>query len=190
MRLLLSTTFLCALCDAFIPRGIDKQRVTTIITPITFIPRSVDQNFLDGFLHHLAVRTPYVVYDPPLITLFAKKKKGNSNAAALEALDALEEKFDLNEPLSKKDQKQLLKNQKKNVAKVDAQHEEGGAINSNNKQMSKKEKMLAKALALEALDAESNSSSTNGDDDKPRLSKKELKALKKKEEKMAAKAKK
>jgi len=117
MRLLLSATFLCALCNAFIPRGIDNQRATTISSPIPSIPRSVDHNFFDGFLHHLAVRTPYAVYDPPIITLFAKKKKGNANAAALDALDALEEQFDLNEPLSKKDQKQLLKNQKKNVKK-------------------------------------------------------------------------
>merc|ERR1719253_234239 len=56
--------------------------------------------------------------------------------------------------------------------------------------MSKKEKMLAKALALDSLDAEPSESSMSGNDQNPQLSKKELKALKKKEEKMAAKGKK
>ena len=59
-----------------------------------------------------------------LTTLFAKKKKGNANAnakvAALEALEALEGKVDLDEPISKKEQKNLEKQKNKNATKKNA----------------------------------------------------------------------
>jgi len=108
--------------------------------------------------------------------LFAKKKKGGNNAklAALEALEALEQ-FDapddgavavadlMDESMSKKEEMELKKKQKK----------------------AEKEAKLMKALAMDDLD---NASNGNNDvSDQPKLSKKELKALKKKEEKMAAK---
>lgn len=48
--------------------------------------------------------------------------------------------------------------------------------------------MLMKALALELEDDAANQNRNEVSDDQPKLSKKELKALKKKEEKMAAKA--
>jgi ABC-type dipeptide/oligopeptide/nickel transport system ATPase subunit len=190
MRLFLSATLFCALCaDAFVPRGNNNNNpraatITTTYTPITtFIaPRSP------------AIRTTNnaVNNDPSLVTLFAKKQKGNNaKAAALDALDTLDV---LDEPLSKKDQKELLKKQKKEVAKAeaaDAEELDGGAVN---KQLTKKEKMLAKALALDALDAEqaaSSSSPDGGNDvdgvDRSQLSKKELKALKKKAEKKSQK---
>jgi ABC-type dipeptide/oligopeptide/nickel transport system ATPase subunit len=188
MRLFLSATLFCALgADAFVPRGNNNNNpraatITTTYTPITtFIaPQSP------------AIRTTNnaVNNDPSLVTLFAKKQKGNNaKAAALDALDTLDV---LDEPLSKKDQKELLKKQKKEEAKAeaaDAEEMDGGAVN---KQLTKKEKMLAKALALDALDAEQAASSSSPDDvdgvDRSQLSKKELKALKKKEEKMALKA--
>jgi ABC-type Mn2+/Zn2+ transport system ATPase subunit len=150
--------------------------------------------------------------------LFAKKK-ANAKAAALEALEALEEQADLlDAPLSKKEQKELQKKQKKleqqqeeedalnggaadtvaktpdiNGANGDINGANGAGINgddndNNNEPMSKKEKMLAKALEMEAMDAASATDSIQDDDDTPNLSKKELKALKKKEEKLAAKA--
>jgi ABC-type Mn2+/Zn2+ transport system ATPase subunit len=94
--------------------------------------------------------------------LFAKKKGGaNAKLAALEALEALEEQVDLSEPVSKKEQKSL----------------------------EKQKEMLLKALELERLDAEKEAAQGPAQsDDEPKLSKKELKALQKKEEKMGAKA--
>jgi ABC-type cobalamin/Fe3+-siderophores transport system ATPase subunit len=196
MRLFLSATLFCALCaDAFVPRGNNnnnQQRAATTITTTYTTPITTS----------IAPRSPVfrttnnaVNNDPSLVILFAKKQKGNNaKAAALDALDTLDV---LDEPLSKKDQKELLKKQKKEEAKeaADAAEEvDGGAVN---KQLTKKEKMLAKALALDALDAEqaaasSSSAGGGGDDvdgvDRSQLSKKELKALKKKEEKMALKA--
>mmetsp|Transcript_40055 Transcript_40055/g.96670 ORF Transcript_40055/g.96670 Transcript_40055/m.96670 type:complete len:879 (+) Transcript_40055:50-2686(+) len=170
---------------------------------------------------------------PQLTTLFAKKKKGNGNVnaklAALEALEALEEKGDLDEPISKKEQKKLEKQVKKDgtkknareaalealdafeaqdidaplsmkeqkaLAKKQAKEEKKGLVEQDTndaepgaapkKQLSKKEQMLMKALELEKLDAENAASQE--EDPEPKLSKKELKALKKKEEKQAAKA--
>ena len=72
----------------------------------------------------------------------------------------------------------------------DTSNGDDSSSHNNNKPMSKKEKMLAKALEMEAMDAAAAASQggNDGDDNTPKLSKKELKALKKKEEKMAAKA--
>lgn len=122
--------------------------------------------------------------------LFAKKKKGPSAAAleALEALDAIDEVV-MDEPMSLKDMKKQAKQQKK-AAKNDEEPPvaNGKAVADepvNGKpKMSKKEEMLLKALEMEKKD-EQNAVIA---DDEPKLSKKELKALKKKEEKMAAKA--
>jgi ABC-type Mn2+/Zn2+ transport system ATPase subunit len=114
--------------------------------------------------------------------------KKNAKAAALEALQAFDDEA-LEQPLSKKEQKELLKKQQQ-------QQDEGlnGSVNghdaangsSSSKPTSKKDKMLAKALELEAKEAEMVAAAPL--DDTPQLSKKELKALKKQEEKMAAKA--
>ena len=65
------------------------------------------------------------------------------------------------------------------------------AVKPAEKPMSKKDKMLAKALEMDALDAADSQATGDDDavdDDEPKLSKKELKALKLKEEKLAAKA--
>ena len=122
-----------------------------------------------------------------LVALFAKKKKGaNAKAAALDALDLLDD--DLDAPLSKKEQKALEKKKKKEEAAANAAAERDAAAGPA-KPMSKKEKMLQKALELEMMDAAAAAAQPE-EDDKPKLSKKELKALKKKEEKMAAKEKK
>lgn len=114
-------------------------------------------------------------------------------------------------PLSKKEQKELLKKQKKTSGGGNGRGEEdttgesaeasssssttsSAVPESSAKPLSKKDKMLAKALELEALEAITADGSGNDDDDNSnsngtaQLSKKELKALKKKEEKMAEKA--
>ena len=186
MRVIL-LTLLYTLSDAFIPRGNNRQRYVSVTSPNLLLPPA----------HKKALN------DHSRLTLFAKKKKGNAKSAALDALDVLEEQLDLNEPLSKKEQKQLLKQQKKDAAKLN--NVDGDSLTeedpnddiklktqqqNESKPMSKKEKMLAKALALDSLDAEPSESSMSGNDQNPQLSKKELKALKKKEEKMAAKGKK
>jgi len=186
MRVIL-LTLLYTLSDAFIPRGNKRQRYVSVTSPNLLLPPA----------HKKALN------DHSRLTLFAKKKKGNAKSAALDALDVLEEQLDLNEPLSKKEQKQLLKQQKKDAAKLN--NVDGDSLTeedpnddiklktqqqNESKPMSKKEKMLAKALALDSLDAEPSESSMSGNDQNPQLSKKELKALKKKEEKMAAKGKK
>ena len=114
------------------------------------------------------------------------KGKANAKAAALDALDLLDD--DLDAPLSKKEQKALEKKKKKEEAAANAAAERDAAAGPA-KPMSKKEKMLQKALELEMMDAAAAAAQPE-EDDKPKLSKKELKALKKKEEKMAAKQKK
>ena len=110
-------------------------------------------------------------------------RKNDAKAAALKALEVLEGDDGLDIPLSKKEQKAMMKKEKKeaaNAAKAtaDAQAEKP--------KMSKKEEMLMKALEMEELDMQRSQDA--GESDQPKLSKKELKALKKKEEKMAAKA--
>lgn len=129
----------------------------------------------------------------------AAANKKDAKAAALEALEALEADEGLNAPLSKKEQKELAKKQKKEQKKKEkemaasvAAAEETTAVNgeaaeSPKKPMSKKEEMLMKALEMEKLDEERAAAAAEVSDE-PKLSKKELKALKKKEEKMAAKA--
>jgi ABC-type Mn2+/Zn2+ transport system ATPase subunit len=137
---------------------------------------------------------------PSLVVLFAKSKV---KAKSLESLEALESQVDLlDAPLSKKEQKELLKKQKKTGVTNSGDAGEGSesvvqmstnngetAVPAASKPVSKKDKMLAKALELEAVEAESAAAALSVDDnDTSQLSKKELKALKKKEEKMAEKA--
>jgi len=115
-----------------------------------------------------------------------KKKeatKKNAKKAALEALDAFEA-VDIDAPLSLKEQNALAKRQAKERKKEAVEQDLNDA--EAEKQLSKKEQMLIKALELERLDEEK--AAARGDDQEPKLSKKELKALKKKEEKLAAKA--
>ena len=115
--------------------------------------------------------------------LWAKKKTPKS--AALEALEALDA-FDDDAPMSKKEQKELAKKQAKEQKKAGAEAPEpAAAAPPAAKPMSKKEQMLAKALALEALDEAA--AAPAADDDTPQLSKKELKELKKKEAKQQEK---
>lgn len=110
--------------------------------------------------------------------------KPTAKEAALAALDDLEES-DLDTPLSKKEQRELAKKKEQEEKDSDAV----AAVDEGPKKMSKKEEMLMKALELERLDAEkAEAQGPSQDDDAPKLSKKELKALKKKEEKIAAKA--
>jgi len=149
------------------------------------VPRTVDQTQL----YIPNQQSSQAVNDIPLVALFAKKKKANAKSAALDALDALDD--DLDAPLSKKEQKALEKKEQKEAAAAAAaaarNSDDGETTQATVKPMSKKEKMLAKALELEMMDS---AASTEEADDKPKLSKKELKALEKKEKKMAAKAKK
>eukprot|EP00522_Entomoneis_paludosa_P006858 CAMPEP_0172440212 /NCGR_PEP_ID=MMETSP1065-20121228/921_1 /TAXON_ID=265537 /ORGANISM="Amphiprora paludosa, Strain CCMP125" /LENGTH=871 /DNA_ID=CAMNT_0013188997 /DNA_START=52 /DNA_END=2667 /DNA_ORIENTATION=- len=135
-------------------------------------------------------------------SLFAKKKKASPASAALEALEALDA-LDADEPLSKKEQKELEKKKKKEAAAAAAAaepkkgnakddllakalaNEEAMEDDAPQKKMSKKEEMLAKALALEAMDEAQEESPYK--EEKPKLSKKELKALEKKEQKQREK---
>ncbi|VEU38474.1 unnamed protein product [Pseudo-nitzschia multistriata] len=174
-RQIFSAALFCTVSDAFVPRR-NNFRVVA--------PQTDD--------HAAPLRVPFhpdfqVGGREPIVALHAKKKKGNAKAAALDALDALDD--DLNAPMSKKELKELEKKKKKEEAAkaAAAVREEKAAPPA--KPMSKKEKMLAKALELEMMD-EAAAAAKGEEDDKPKLSKKELKALKKKEEKMAAKAKK
>jgi len=168
----------CAVSSAFVPRSNNHR---------AFAPRTIESN------------PPYIHFQPSLklrneaslVALFAKKKKGNAKSAALDALDSLE--ADMDAPLSKKELNALEKRKKKEAAAAAAaisrnvEDDEPAPTAAKAKPMSKKEKMLAKALELEMMDAVP---SQTDEDETPKLSKKELKALKKKEEKIAAKAKK
>jgi hypothetical protein len=142
--------------------------------------------------------------------IFAKKKKANKFAGALEALEELEENALLEAPLSKKEQLELAKQNKKQHQKQDPkaaalealddldideplskkeqmkQHQAAVKQEQPEKKLSAKEAALERALAMEEADSAVNGAASE-DDDQPKLSKKELKALKKKEEKMAAK---
>lgn len=104
---------------------------------------------------------------------------GNKNAklAALEALESLEG-VELDEPLSKKEQQALLKKQKAEA--------NDSAVEREKPQLSSKEEKLRKMMEMEELDEARQEPSSA--DDQPALSKKELKALQKKQEKEAAKA--
>jgi ABC-type nitrate/sulfonate/bicarbonate transport system ATPase subunit len=106
--------------------------------------------------------------------LFAKKKP-NAKLAALEALENLEEVAD--QSMSKKE---LLEMEKKK------QKEEKAAAADEKPKMSNK---MRKMMEMDQLDAETAASAPQEvDDDQPKLSKKELKALQKKEEKMERQA--
>jgi ABC-type multidrug transport system fused ATPase/permease subunit len=146
--------------------------------------------------------------------LFAKKKGPSAAAAAaLENLQTLEDELD--QPLSMKELKALEKKQKKqrpaeddNAPPAEAEKKKSsnakdqilaaaldmeaslGKHKSNSSseeestiKLSKKDQMLQKALEMEDRDNIQAASV----DDEPKLSKKEIKALQKKEEKMAAK---
>lgn len=170
-----SGALFCVIADAFVPRSNNRRAVVPQTTEIYPTYEPFQQSTQD--LH--------------AVVLFAKKKKGNAKAAALDALDLLDEALDA--PLSKKEQKALEKQKKKEEAAANAAAARNAAAEpapteAAAKPMSKKEKMLAKALELEMLDAAASQADEGNDE--PKLSKKELKALKKKEEKMAAKAKK
>ena len=176
--MIFSGALFCVISDAFVPRNKIQRAVvprTTRINP-TFTPFQPAQQVLDDF---------------PIVALFAKKKgKANAKSAALDALDLLDD--DLDAPMSKKEQKALEKKKKKEEAAANKEaarnaEAEAGPVEAKAKPMSKKEKMLAKALELEMMDAAAPSTD---EEEKPKMSKKELKALKKKEEKMAAKEKK
>ena len=174
-RLVFSGALFCVIADAFVPRSNNRRAV---------VPRTTE------------IYPTYVPFQPSTqdlhaVVLFAKKKKGNAKAAALDALDLLDEALDA--PLSKKEQKALEKKKMKEEAAAAAEaarnaQAEPAPTEATAKPMSKKEKMLAKAMELEMLDAAADQADEGNDE--PKLSKKELKALKKKEEKMAAKAKK
>ena len=130
------------------------------------------------------VGPPLTPHSLSTTALFAKKKKNSPAAAALEALEALEG-VATDEPLSKKEQKELMKKQQKEQ-KAAVAAEAATETVPPDKKMSRKEEMLLKALEMEKLD-EANAAAVGQDEDNPKLSKKELKALKKKEAKMAAK---
>ena len=166
---------------------------------------SAFQGFSPARTALFGVSPPSTLQPPPEPTfssstaLFAKKSKAaNAKLAALEALEALEEKEDdvaailsAEVPLSKKEQmalqKQQQKEQKKKEQAMKAEADAAAAADAP-KGMTKKELKLAKMLALEESEDVADSSNDAGASDEPNLSKKELKALKKKEEKMAAKA--
>jgi ABC-type multidrug transport system fused ATPase/permease subunit len=123
-------------------------------------------------------------------------KKKSPAAAALEKLDLLfdDDQDDASQTVSKKDLKQLAKQQKTktiDITNIDATDVAAAAAAAASKKpaMSKKEEMLMKALELEKADeaAAAADASDSEDDDSPKLSKKELKALQKKQEKMAEK---
>lgn len=185
---------------AFVPR-------TTVTPAVAFAPR-VPLIELQPPQHQLPSSSSSTV---SRVVLYAtKKKKPNAKTAALEALEALEEQVDLvDQPLSKKEQKELLKKQQKEEKRLQQEQEDEEAAASGaaapvteingsiahtttngeddaSKPMSKKEKMLAKALELEQREAQMEAATP--EDDTPQLSKKEMKALKKQEEKEAAKA--
>lgn len=199
LTLLLSSLFVIGACEAFVPqKGATR---TFSVAPQTGGDVSTKQTASEASsLLAFAPRNRVRSRDPPLVILSAKKKV-NAKAATLEALEALEDQVDLMDaPLSKKEQQELLKKRKKMEQQQQEEEDQipvngskNEAINGANGEsipMSKKEKMLAKALELEALDGAAASTSTdnNDDNDTPQHSKKELKALKKKEEKMTAKA--
>ena len=108
----------------------------------------------------LAGLAPNVAVAPSSTSLFAKKKGNNAKAAALEALEALEETFDapdiaakglpdfMDEPLSKKEQMELKKKQKKAQKKEQADDAPTNGAAAPAKKLTKKE-MLAKALEAE-----------------------------------------
>jgi len=172
LRFIFSGVLFSDVSDAFVHRS--NSRITFASPSKNLFSRNFLLHWPTGEIRDLA--------------LFAKKKKGKGNAksAALDALDALE--ADLDAPLSKKELKALEKRKKKEAAAAAAAAAretdyESAPIDAKPRNLSKKEKMLAKALELE-MDA---LASTVDDYETTKLSKKEQKALRKKEEKMASK---
>jgi ABC-type Mn2+/Zn2+ transport system ATPase subunit len=185
-------------CQAFVVPQIINQPTTMTKNLVALAPRASTERKL---VLSSQLRTPLSFLSQNVargvvgggVVLFAKKKMGNNaKTAALEALETLEEQaVVLDEPLSIKEQREMQKKeQKKGVAKDTNEREVNGSSlpveEDVSKPMSKKELMLAKALELEAR--ETAIASGNMESDNPQLSKKELKALKKQEEKMAAKS--
>jgi ATP-binding cassette subfamily F protein 3 len=111
-------------------------------------------------------------------------KKKDAKAAALEALDTFD--FDDDEPMSLKDQKQAEKLKMKEQKQQEAAAAAATTADDEPKMSASMKKMLAMDAADEARQA-SEPSSDFADSSQPKLSKKELKAVKKKEEKEAAK---
>lgn len=107
--------------------------------------------------------------------------KKNAKAAALAALDGLEDEHD--QPLSKKEQKSILKNQLGKPDKVEV--DEPATAEPKQTKLNAKEEKLRKMMAMEEMDSARKDAAPP--DEQSALSKKELKALMKKEEKMAAK---
>jgi hypothetical protein len=112
----------------------------------------------------------------------AASGKKNAKAAALAALDGLEDELDL--PLSKKEQNSLLKKHENSEEKVEKAGEHVVAEEAPPKLSAKEEKMR-KMMEMEEMDSARQLATPV--DEQPTLSKKELKALQKKEENMAAK---
>ena len=110
--------------------------------------------------------------------LCAKKKKNSPAAAALEALEVLEVTEDPDQPLSKKELLKLQKQQQKpqNAPSL-VTTPPTSTVGHGDQKLSKKEQMLAKALAMESLD---DAKGSQPDAESRQLSKKELKLLKKK----------
>lgn len=133
-------------------------------------------------------------------TLFAAKKKVKAASAALEALEKLEQSALLDEPLSKKELKELEKQKKKQAKQQQAT---ATAVNGESKESSEPAatqqpagvassaptKPLTKAEKLMLLEEQAaEMEATLEQSDEPVLSKKELNELKKKQEKEALKA--
>lgn len=107
--------------------------------------------------------------------------KKNAKAAALAALDSLDD--ELEQPLSKKEELAL---QKKEKEQTNGESEASSIAQEEKKpKLSAKEEKLRKLMELEAIEATIDAAAPA--DEQPTLSKKELKVLKQKEEKMAAK---
>jgi len=106
--------------------------------------------------------------------------KKNAKAAALAALEGLEDELD--QPLSKKELKKQAKGAPTEPS-VAAKNSETEATAPS--KLSAKEEKLRRMMEMEAMDSATQSAAPV--DEQPALSKKELKALMKKEQNMAAK---
>jgi hypothetical protein len=176
MKLFYCAALLVLSAEAFVPGWTSVvNRRTTAFNPTVSSPT---------FIKDAETSSPLV--------LFAKKKP-NAKLAALEALEALDNiKEELDAPMSKKEMKELEKKRKKEE-KAAATEASGGAPNGagadadpEQPQLSNKEEKLRKMMEMDAMVSAQDESSPV--DDTAGLSKKELKALQKKQEKEAAKA--
>ena len=165
-------------CDAFIIR----PQVFGVPSPQTALFAKKKQNAKFAALEALealeerALEEPLSKKEQRELAKKAMKQKQDPKAAALAALDALDE--DLDAPLTKKEQLKAMK------AAAKQQPQQDDTKTEAPKKQSSKEAALERALAMEEADA---ANSVAQEDEHPKLSKKELKALKKKEEKLAAK---